>query len=166
MHMKSRSILSALIPATILLIAFSAGEQANPPEPAYVGAKKCKVCHVVVFNSWSRTAHAQALEALREEGAGKPGCLECHTTGFGKGGYGADKTIVDLGAVQCEACHGPGSLYSFSSVMLDREFSRKAGLGVPDSVTCAGCHNTKSPTFKGFSFEAGLRAGTHSRKRY
>jgi hypothetical protein len=38
-------------------------------------------------------------------------------------------------------------------------------LVIPDSVTCTRCHNAKSPTFKGFAYEAGLLTGTHSRKR-
>jgi hypothetical protein len=164
--MKLRIILLAGIAAAILLTAFSIGEEVGPHQPAYVGAKKCKVCHTDIFDSWTQIGHARALSALRGEDAGDANCLVCHTTGFGAGGYGAEAGIVDLGGVQCEACHGPGSLYSFSSIMLKPEVSARAGLLPVDSLTCVGCHNAKSPTFKGFAYEAGLLTGTHSRKRY
>jgi hypothetical protein len=49
--------------------------------------------------------------------------------------------------------------------MLDQELSTRAGLVSVDSLTCVTCHNAKSPTFKGFAYEAGLLTGTHSRRR-
>jgi hypothetical protein len=163
--MRLRTILLAGVPAAVLLTAFSIGEQIEPPQPAYVGASKCKICHVDIFSSWVKTSHAQALSSLKGEESGDAACLECHTTGFGAGGYGTEGIVTDLGAVQCEACHGPGSLYSFSSIMLSPEKRRKAGLTPVDSLLCTRCHNAKSPTFKGFTYEAGLLTGTHSRKR-
>ena len=153
------------ISAGILLTAFSTGEEVEGPKPAYVGATKCKVCHLGIFNSWTETSHGKALSSLKGEEAEDPKCLECHTTGFGAGGYGSDAGIVDLGGVQCEACHGAGSLYSLSSIMTKPDLSSRAGLVVPDSLTCVRCHNARSPTFKGFAYKVGLLTGTHSRKR-
>jgi hypothetical protein len=89
----------------------------------------------------------------------------CHTTGYGDGGYGGKGTLVELGGVQCEACHGAGSLYSRSSVMRQPSLSRELGLAPVDSTTCTRCHNeNQSPAFKGFSYKAGLLTGTHQRK--
>jgi hypothetical protein len=163
--MRLRTVFLAGIPLAVLLTALSIGEQVQPPQPGYVGAAKCKVCHVGIFNSWHETRHAEALSTLDGKNAEDAACLACHTTGFGAGGYGAEGTLADLEGVQCEACHGPGSLYSFSSTMLDPERSRKAGLAPVDSLGCVRCHNAKSPTFKGFTYKAGLLTGTHSRKR-
>ena len=163
--MKLRIIFLASISAGILLTAFSTGEEVERPEPAYVGATKCKVCHLGIFNSWSDTPHRRALSSLQREEAGDPRCLKCHTTGFGTGGYATDANIVDLAGVQCEACHGAGSLYSLSSIMIKPELYSQAGLVTPDSLTCMRCHNAKSPTFKGFAYKVGLLTGTHSRKR-
>jgi hypothetical protein len=163
--MGLRTILLAGIPAAVLLTAFSAGEQVEPPKPGYVGASKCKVCHVDIFTSWGETRHAEALSTLEGKDAGDAACLECHTTGFGAGGYGTDGVMADMKGVQCEACHGPGSLYSFSSIMLDPGKRRQAGLTPVDSLACVRCHNAKSPTFKVFAYKAGLLTGTHSRKR-
>jgi hypothetical protein len=163
--MKTRTILLAGIPAAVLLTAFSIGNEMEPPRPTYVGAKKCKVCHVAIFDSWAETGHAGAFSTLKGDDRGNANCLECHTTGFGAGGYGSEARMPDLSNVQCEACHGPGSLYSFPTVMLDPELSMRAGLVPVDSLSCITCHNAKSPTFKGFAYEAGLLTGTHSRKR-
>jgi nitrate/TMAO reductase-like tetraheme cytochrome c subunit len=163
--MKLRIIILTAVSAGALLTAFSTGQEVEQPKPSYVGATKCKVCHLEIFNSWAETSHRRAVSSLKDEAATDPKCLECHTTGYGAGGYGAEGVIQDLGGVQCEACHGAGSLYSISSIMIKRELSREAGLVTPDSLTCTGCHNAKSPTFKGFTYKAGLLTGTHSRKR-
>jgi len=163
--MKLRIIFLAGLSAGILLTAFSAGEESERPAPAYVGATKCKVCHLGIFNSWAGTRHREAMSSLQGEETVDVTCLECHTTGFGAGGYGADADILDLGGVQCEACHGAGALYSFSSIMTKPELSSRAGLVTPDSLNCVKCHNAKSPTFKGFAYKVGLLTGTHSRKR-
>lgn len=102
-------------------------------------------------------------------------CLVCHTTGFGVGGYevkGADfwnpaaddkegtkavKLMEDLQAVGCESCHGPGSAYKSSKVknaILTGEITAASvGLLEVNETTCLTCHNSKSPTFKGFNFE-------------
>ena len=138
------------------------------PKPAYVGAGKCKVCHLGTYNSWKTTIHARALSRLKGEEARDSTCLGCHTTGFGDGGHGSQGNVIDLTGVQCEACHGAGSLYSRSSVMRLPEISRELGLRDVDSTSCVTCHNDKSPTFKGFAYKAGLLTATHthqSRKR-
>jgi hypothetical protein len=142
-------------------------EEAVPEEavPQYVGARKCKVCHLDIYKSWEETKHAWALSALDGDQLQDPKCLACHTTGFGRGGYGAETGLANLSGIQCEVCHGAGSLYSRSSVMRERELSVEMGLVLVDSTTCVACHNSESPTFKGFAYEAGLSTGTHSRKR-
>jgi hypothetical protein len=171
--MKQLALPAILILTFGALVAFSTGRQeeagepetAEKPVPEYVGARKCKVCHLDIYKSWEETKHAWAFSSLKEEETENPGCVACHTTGFGRGGYGSGKVVANLAGVQCEECHGPGSLYSRSSVMRDPELSIEMGLARVDSTTCVTCHNSESPTFKGFAYEAGLSTGTHSRKR-
>lgn len=139
--------------------------QAENAGPEYVGALKCKVCHLDIYKAWETTRHASAISTLESKDLEDPGCLVCHTTGLGSGGYGAETGLTNLAGVQCEACHGAGSLYSRSSVMRERELSVEMGLVLVDSTTCVTCHNSESPTFKGFAYQAGLSTGTHSRKR-
>jgi hypothetical protein len=126
--------------------------------PEFVGESKCKVCHLAQHKAWSATAHARAFEVLKPEDRGKAECLACHTTGHGK----PQAAGALLQGVQCEACHGPGSLYRSPTVMskskfkADPEGTRKQwiemGLTPITEATCTSCHNPKSPTFKGFEF--------------
>jgi len=137
-------------------------------KPAYVGDSKCgKMCHKDEHTSWLATKHAKAYESLKPEDRKKDSCVICHVTGFGV----AD-TLFE--GVQCEACHGPGSLYKDIKIMSKSKYKENwdaqhklalaAGLVVPDEKTCIGCHNKKSPTFKGFDYATMKAKGVHSLK--
>jgi hypothetical protein len=162
----------------------------------FVGVDKCKTCHRKAdggeqFPIWEKSKHAGAFETLKSEAAAKiakekglsvpayeaPECIECHTTGFGKGGYevkdeafwnpadddkdgaSAVKRMTGLQAVGCESCHGAGSAYRKKKVMQSREESIKNGMNdilVSNGSAvkqCKTCHNEKSPTYKKFNFE-------------
>jgi hypothetical protein len=136
----------------------------------YVGAKKCKMCHMKQFRSWEKTAMAKAFEQLKpgvsadaKKAAGldpdkdyttDAACLGCHTAN-GK---------ADMPGVQCEACHGPGSDY-MRVMMTNRDFKLAEvvakGLVIPDEKTCKKCHNEKSPFYKSFDFATAKAKGTH-----
>jgi hypothetical protein len=131
---------------------------------AYVGVAKCKMCHMPYFKAWGESVHAKAFDLLNAEKKEDTNseCLQCHTTGFGAGGYEKGKAKPDLKGVQCEACHGPGADYLKMSVMKDHEKSVAAGLVSPvDEAVCVECHNKKSPTFKGFDFKEYVVKGVH-----
>lgn len=127
---------------------------------AYVGAGKCKPCHLKQFEVWSASTHSKAFEVLPADKRATAECISCHVTGHG----GPVEGTESMEAVQCEACHGPGSLYRKVTIMskpkykADPEGQRKlaiqAGLVLPDESTCRSCHNEKSPTFKGFDYAA------------
>lgn len=144
--------------AAAAFVALAATVSAQAVDAQYVGAAKCKMCHTNEHKVWMESKHSKAFEALKPEEQKKPECVSCHTTGAGKGAA-AD---ADLKGVQCEACHGPGSAYKSMDIMnkakyaSDKEGQHKksleAGLIIPDEKTCTGCHNSKSPTFKGFEF--------------
>jgi len=108
--------------------------------PEFIGAKKCKKCHLKQYKSWGKTPMAGAFESLKPDvkvdvkKAAKldpkkdytkdATCLKCHTTGYGTAsGYPAvvkDKAWTEaetaragkLEGLGCETCHGAGSLYS------------------------------------------------------
>jgi len=163
--MRRLSILSAIVVLTVILLAWPSAENVEHSPPGYAGSRRCKVCHYEIYESWSKTKHARAFDALSEQDASRPECLRCHTTGYRKGGFGSDGNLVDLRGVQCEACHGAGLRYSRASVMRQPALSRELGLTDVDSLTCVRCHNQQSPAFKGFAYKAGLQTGTHSQKR-
>ncbi len=138
-------------------------------EREYLGAKKCRTCHLAEYNSWRKTRMAQAFELLKpgvraeaKEAAGldpnadytsDAGCLSCHTTGYGDpSGFKDIKSTPDLAGVACEACHGPGSKYAVDELMSlknkNHSFESVIAAGlvypVPESV-CQRCHNADSP---------------------
>jgi hypothetical protein len=126
----------------------------------YIGASKCKMCHNKTnkgdqYNKWAASAHAnawknlaspKAIETGKKKGVTAPQtdakCLKCHAP---------DATIAQEG-VSCEACHGPGSAYKSMTIMKNKADAIKNGLVVPTEKTCTACHNSESPTFKGFNF--------------
>ena len=137
----------------------------------YIGAKKCKACHMKQFKAWSATKMAESFENLKagvkvaeKKAAGLEDkdyttdakCLKCHTTGFGKGGFTSMEATPDLAGVQCEGCHGPGSEYSkemkakqaaWKKDGYTSEELKKIGLIIPseDEKGCMACHGGESP---------------------
>ncbi len=137
--------------ALVLLAAVSVGsdstkvDQEKSVKHEFIGAKKCKICHKEEYESWEKTSHAGAWNVLKPEEQKNEKCVGCHSTGV----IATGELLV---GVECEACHGAGSDYKKKSIMEDVELSIKNGLIIPDSTLCVGCHNEKSPTFKGFEY--------------
>jgi len=160
------------------LMLFAAAGPSTAKDAQYVGAAKCKTCHRKAdigdqYGKWQKSKHAKAFEALKgdkaaqiakEKGLAKPAyesdeCLKCHVTGHGKPASAfAGKPLKAEDGVQCESCHGPGSLYKKKTVMADHDKSVAAGLWEPgkDEKICTACHNDQSPTWdpaKGFDYK-------------
>ena len=81
--------------------------------PTYVGVKKCIACHNDVYSFWLTTRHSRAYATLEEERRQyELDCIGCHTTGYEELGGFTDVTNAERFLnVQCETCHGPGSLH-------------------------------------------------------
>jgi hypothetical protein len=183
--MKLMTRLSFCLPLLLLLAL-----PAFAGDPAYVGSKKCKMCHLKEYKSWATTKMATSFDRLKPgEGAEAkkaagldpdkdyttdPTCLPCHTTGLGQpGGFVDIASTPDLAGVGCEVCHGPGGTYIADGYMtLKNKEYKKADLvavGMVDTVDesrCVGCHNSDSP-FVGadfvFDFAAQKDKGTHEK---
>jgi len=147
--MKLRCFHLICIVSLIALIASAASAA-----PTYIGADKCKLCHKIQFDSWSKTKHAKAFDSLKPEDRQNKECVSCHVTG-GK---------EDLPGIQCEACHGPGSDYKTIAIMKDKPKAIAAGLKIPAEKDCVVCHNKKSPSFKGFNFAEAVK-NVHEHKK-
>ena len=120
----------------------------------YVGVGACSGCHADATTTWSGTTHAHAMDTLAAHQASfNPDCFRCHVTGFlHPGGY-AGASTPELGAVTCEACHGPGS---------DHVAAPAVGYGeLPgDGAACVACHtHDNSPEFTFASYWAKVRHG-------
>lgn len=151
---------------------------------AYAGVDKCKKCHKLQFESWSKSKHAAAMAGVTKKPEGmkldpevvkvdeksvtflKTGetmsCLACHTTGYDqKTGKFADAGVT------CEACHGPGADFATVPIMRNKEKAVAAGLVIPTEATCRRCHRTDNPMQKDpFDFEKGkAKVHEHSKKK-
>lgn len=157
----------------LLLVVFVAGAytvDALAQDHAYIGLKKCSMCHKgakkgEILEKWQAGPHAKAFETLgtdeakaiaTEKGLGNPQeegeCLRCHITG-----HGADAALTEAldmaNGVTCEACHGAGADYKSMKIMKDREASIAGGMVAAPKEGCVSCHNEESPTYKPFVLE-------------
>jgi hypothetical protein len=122
-------------------------------EAAYVGVGSCAQCHAEAAVFWAQTRHAHAYETLvAVKKQYSLDCISCHVTGWQQpggvcridrtavGSPGIAKRGVGRQDVQCEACHGPGSLHADDpSVPLRAEVQE---------LWCRRCHEpANSPRF-------------------
>jgi hypothetical protein len=154
-------------------------------DATYVGADTCKACHFKQHSSWKKTKMAKAFATLKPGEAAEQKkkfnlddkkdytkdakCVACHTTGYGKpGGYpeivegkewtdDEKKRATAMENVQCESCHGPGSLTN-AHKKANENYAKadlmKMGMIAPDEANCKTCHNDKSPTIpKDYKFD-------------
>jgi len=133
--------------------------KALPPAPVpagtatYVGAEECANCHGKEYAFWKETRHAQAWKTLEDSGKQFDyECTGCHVTGFGAPGGSTMAKTEGLENVQCEVCHGPGSIH----VEKEGEEKPPAIARKPAADLCATrCHTPEhSDTFQ---LEAYLR---------
>ena len=72
-------------------------------------------------------------------------CVSCHVTGYGQVGGSALGFTKGLTNVQCETCHGPGSLHVAAKGLEEPSTMHRE---TPET-TCLGCHNEHhSDTFQ------------------
>ncbi len=112
--------------------------------PGYAGEQTCRSCHTAIHAFVQTIGHAHAYATLEAKNSELDReCVGCHVTGWRKpGGFDDPRAAGNLKNVQCEACHGPGSLH----------VARGGGRGVggmkaevPITV-CRGCHTPEQST--------------------
>ncbi|MFQ5723006.1 MAG: cytochrome c family protein [Terriglobia bacterium] len=173
--------------ATLALVLSGIGLLPQTAAAQYVGAKRCRACHLVQFRSWEQTRMAQAFDLLKpgvaaeakqahnldpdKDYRGDPACVSCHVTGHGQpGGFVSVEKTPQLVGVQCEVCHGPGKGYLKPNLMSlkNKDYKRSdllaAGMVIPSAEICQNCHNEKSPFYQPFDYEARKDKGIHSHK--
>ncbi len=120
-------------------------------QASYVGIDKCTECHDEARKVWDKTAHATAYATLQKDWKEfNLDCVSCHVTGYGKAGGSTVTWNEKLQNVQCEECHGPGSLHA-------KEPTNKALLmASPKAESCvSGCHHP--PHVEGFDAKAKMK---------
>jgi hypothetical protein len=121
-----------------------------PPVPAgkagFVGSAECAYCHKPAVELWSGTRHAGAWATL--EKANKQfnrDCIGCHLTGWNEPGGAVLTANEHLRDVQCETCHGPGSLHVDAD---GKEKPKSMVLNPPQDLCASRCHTPEhSDTF-------------------
>lgn len=114
-----------------------------PPPPAgvatYVGDAACADCHEEAVEFWKKTRHAGAWETLEKvDKQFDYDCIGCHVTGWGGPGGATMAQNETMRDVQCETCHGPGSLHLAAE---DEADLKKTIVGIPPDDLCASqCH--------------------------
>jgi 2',3'-cyclic-nucleotide 2'-phosphodiesterase (5'-nucleotidase family) len=108
-------------------------------EEEFLGERTCIKCHQDVWEIVKESGHQNAMTTLRDKGQTfNPDCLVCHVVGYVyKGGYDDRPPFNRLGNVQCEACHGYGTMH-----MRDGKWKAQA------RSSCVECHDKEnSPEF-------------------
>jgi len=79
----------------------------------YIGISQCETCHAEEKAFFDKTDHARAYATLEKKFVEfNLDCVGCHVTGYGRPGGSTVTHVEDLKNVQCETCHGPGSLHA------------------------------------------------------
>lgn len=134
-------------------VAFKDRKPAAPEagQASYVGVERCTECHDDARKVWDKTAHATAYPTLQKDFKEfNLDCVSCHVTGYGKAGGSTVTFNEKLQNVQCEECHGPGSLHV-------KEPKNKALLiASPKADSCvSACHHP--PHVEGFNAQAKMK---------
>ncbi|MDB4945410.1 MAG: Cytochrome c family protein [Labilithrix sp.] len=116
-----------------------ADRKPKPPakgDPSYVGVEMCSSCHEAPRKVWDKTAHAHAYATLSTQFKEfNLDCVSCHVTGYDRPGGSTVTHVEDLKDVQCEVCHGPGSLHAA------RPDKVKIPVARPGADVCLSCHH-------------------------
>src|SRR4030067_417516 len=99
---------------------------------SFVGSESCYPCHKEEYRQWGKSIHSKAFLSLTSRGKEDDSkCVICHVLGFGyASGFKSIKETPTSINIQCESCHGPGSLHI--AVKEIKEFSEEI---------CAECHD-------------------------
>lgn len=105
-------------------------------EAGYVGVDVCSACHADARKVWNNTAHSRAYKTL-EDGFKEFNldCVSCHVTGYEQPGGSTVTAVSTLKNVQCEVCHGPGSLHVKAPARVNVPVPK------PTGDTCLSCHH-------------------------
>ncbi|HET9622664.1 MAG TPA: multiheme c-type cytochrome [Kofleriaceae bacterium] len=127
----------------------------TPPakgQASYTGSLACSDCHNDQAEFWKKTVHATAWQTLVDRGQQYDlDCIGCHVTGWQKPGGSNLGHNDKLRDIQCETCHGPGSIH----VAKGGNEKPLAIVKAPAPDLCTTCHTKEhSDTFQ---LEAYLR---------
>lgn len=105
-------------------------------QASYVGVEICANCHEEPKKVWDATGHSRAYATLEKQfKEANLDCVSCHVTGYDKPGGSTVTHVSELKNVQCEVCHGPGSLHAAKPEAVKIPIVR------PPPQLCIECHH-------------------------
>jgi hypothetical protein len=137
-------VVGAMVTRALQELSKVQAEVATAPPPQededcgkeYVGIAACRGCHEDRYRGWDSTRHARAYQTLVDKRRQFDAeCVVCHAVAFECAQDAIDwKALERFVNVQCEACHGPGSLHVRSK--------GKEGMatGADLAAACPRCH--------------------------
>lgn len=137
------TLVGAVAMAVALLVTGGPASAGGTPDSAkYVGHTQCRACHFRQYRSWSKTRHAEVWDQLKGDERKEPGCVKCHTTGYGEpGGFVSAEETPGLKDVGCEACHGPGSAHVEAAKKAPASGEWDVKIDKVPRNACVQCHN-------------------------
>jgi hypothetical protein len=109
---------------------------ARPDQASYIGVEACTNCHPTARTVFDATPHSHAYATLSSQFKEfNLECVSCHVTGYGQLGGSTVTHVGGLENVQCEVCHGPGSLHPLDPVNKARIIAK------PSPSLCLDCHH-------------------------
>ena len=156
----------ALVKAYDAKVGAMNAKLAKDPVPAlagqatYLGEAVCTSCHQGPLRWAQHDKHHDAWETL--EKAGKTfdlDCVPCHVTGWQEPGGSAFGNLDRFARVQCEACHGPGSMHLAAAV---KKGPKSGIMRQPGAAVCQKCHTPEhAPRFLFRDYAPRLSAPGH-----
>jgi hypothetical protein len=161
--LKTHGVGARALLTVLVVVALVASIRTTPAqtesESRYVGSTACRDCHPAEYKNFfkfAKKAHSfESIERMRSRltRAEFRGCLECHTTGYGRpGGFRSVEETSDLMNAGCEVCHGPGSRHIATGDAGDIR-------GKLTREDCEGCHNRDR--VEAFNFKPLIYGGGH-----
>lgn len=109
---------------------------APPGTPSYIGVDECANCHSDAKDVWDKTKHAHAYATLADQYKEfNLDCVSCHVTGYDVAGGSTVTHVAKLENVQCEVCHGAGSLHAKNPNKVQMPTPK------PSADSCTTCHH-------------------------
>lgn len=120
--------------------------EAAPDAARYLGEATCLGCHSEAKAFAGGGVHAKAMATLERAGKTRDlDCVGCHVTGWQEPGGSAFGNLDRFANVQCEACHGPGSLHVAAA---DKKAPLAGFVAQPTAAYCERCHTPEhAPRF-------------------
>ncbi len=114
----------------------------KPGELHYLGGDSCRDCHPDPAAVYDGTQHPSAYKTLVDKSRQYDiDCIRCHVVGYDQPGGVCRLDKVDgLSGVQCESCHGMGSVHAASAGDVNMPVPK------PGIAQCLRCHTPDNDT--------------------